>query len=740
MNRRIWLSFVVPVALALLTSFAVYRILLVNTRSLQQVSDTRLIESNLNALIKIVVDAETGERGFIITGNESFLTPYTTSTRDFGTVLTQLRRQLPEAEQAAALNEIDALFESWRREVAEVAIRARRRAPVGLAGSLDTASDAFSAARAVELRARLEDDQTLLTRLTSFLDEAQRSVERARELDQTGLRDADLQRAQAGLERYRGQLGADLSENVAARDETAPPLRDTLLALAREAEATEAQITLTIQSGAGKERIDRIRLLVDRTLVSAERRLERELLLSDLSSRRAQTLAFLGPLFAALISLYATVRGQRRLKDSVYQLAAVAKEVADGQLSKRLTLGPRDELADLAGDFNRMAESLTERERQTALLGELSSTLQTCLTQEEAYRATERYAEKLFSGLSGTLYIVSASRNLMERVAGWGEGATETNTAANVVYTPEDCWAFRRGRAQHVGGDRAGLLCAHTPTPTPLEGLCLPLMSQNETLGVLYLYSAPSGAAFQTPLEERLGSRTVQRFAGTVAEQLALALSNLKLRERLRQQSVRDPLTGLFNRRHLEETLVLELHRAERRREPLSVVMFDVDHFKSFNDTYGHDAGDSVLRSVSALVTRHIRAGDLPCRFGGEEFLLVQPGLAAEHARSRAESLRTAVRALSLEHAGRALGRVSISVGVATYPDHAGSAEALLKAADEALYRAKRGGRDRTVLAPALTSVSVLTGMPASEPPHTPPLTALPHVRSQDTNLEPSSE
>lgn len=114
MPRRLWLSVVVPVALALLTSFAVYRMLLTHTRSLQQVSDTRVIESDLNALMRVVVDAETGERGFIITGNESFLTPYTTSTRDFGTVLSRLRRQLPE--QGAVLSEIDALFESWRRE------------------------------------------------------------------------------------------------------------------------------------------------------------------------------------------------------------------------------------------------------------------------------------------------------------------------------------------------------------------------------------------------------------------------------------------------------------------------------------------------------------------------------------------------------------------------------------------------------------------------------------------------
>ena len=233
------------------------------------------------------------------------------------------------------------------------------------------------------------------------------------------------------------------------------------------------------------------------------------------------------------------------------------------------------------------------------------------------------------------------------------------------------------------------MVCAHAPTPAPVKSLCTPLIIQNEPLGLLYLYSSDP----QTDL-----NGATERFVGTVAEQLALALSNLRLRESLRQQSIRDPLTGLYNRRHLEETLEIELHRAARRSEPVSVVMFDVDHFKRLNDTYGHDAGDTVLRALSDVVKKHIRAGDLAYRLGGEEFLLVQPGMGSPDALKRAETLRETAAALVLSERGSALGGVTISLGVATYPDHAQRGEDLLKRADEALYRAKRGGRNRTVL------------------------------------------
>jgi diguanylate cyclase (GGDEF)-like protein len=182
-------------------------------------------------------------------------------------------------------------------------------------------------------------------------------------------------------------------------------------------------------------------------------------------------------------------------------------------------------------------------------------------------------------------------------------------------------------------------------------------------------------------------------------EQIALALSNLKLRDSLRQQSIRDPLTGLFNRRYLEESLLLEIQRAKRSNSPFSILMIDLDHFKRFNDTHGHEAGDIVLQNLGRFLQRHIRGGDIACRYGGEEFTLVLPGTSLELAQQRAEELNAGVRALHVDFNGSSLGPLSISAGVATFPNHGESVELVLQSADMALYQAKNEGRDRVVVA-----------------------------------------
>lgn len=173
----------------------------------------------------------------------------------------------------------------------------------------------------------------------------------------------------------------------------------------------------------------------------------------------------------------------------------------------------------------------------------------------------------------------------------------------------------------------------------------------------------------------------------------------MKLQEALKNQSTKDALTGLLNRRGLEESLDLELRRGARADQPVGVVMFDLDHFKVFNDSYGHEAGDSVLRELGAFVLRSIRAEDVACRFGGEEFVLILPGATAAGAQSRAERLRSKVRELTVLHQGKSMGVVTISAGVAAFPVYGLSVTEVLAAADSALYKAKKDGRDRVVVA-----------------------------------------
>jgi diguanylate cyclase (GGDEF)-like protein len=220
-------------------------------------------------------------------------------------------------------------------------------------------------------------------------------------------------------------------------------------------------------------------------------------------------------------------------------------------------------------------------------------------------------------------------------------------------------------------------------------------MAHGETLGILSPVTEPNGSEGpQTSISEFNA-----RLAVSVAEQAARSFANLKLREKLRYQSVRDPLTGLFNRRYLDESLERELPNAIRKNRSLGVIMLDVDRFKKFNDMFGHDAGDAVLRELGDFLAKFTRRGDLACRYGGEEFTLILPESSLEDTRRRAEELRISFQQLSIKHRDIVLGKVTLSLGVAALPDHGTTAADLLAAADGALLRAKVEGRDRVLIA-----------------------------------------
>jgi diguanylate cyclase (GGDEF)-like protein len=343
----------------------------------------------------------------------------------------------------------------------------------------------------------------------------------------------------------------------------------------------------------------------------------------------------------------------------------------------------------------KVAHSLAEvreRNQEITFLSQMSSFLQTCATSEEACTAIARFGPQLFPTEAGVIFLFHASRNYVEHAASWGGPAAQSD-----MFQPADCWALRRGRVHAVSSQDNAMLCAHVArhgAPAPAY-ICAPMMAQGETLGLLYLQALPAADA---PLSD-----AKQQLAAAVAEQIALALSNLKLRETLRQQSVRDPLTGLYNRRFLEEALDREIARLERKTLPLSLLMIDVDHFKSFNDTFGHEAGDAVLRDLGGILQRYVRGGDIACRFGGEEFTVVLPEADLDTARQRAEILREAARELRLVHDGKSLGAVTLSVGVACFPEHGRRREHLLQAADAALYAAKDAGRNQVVVSSAKT-------------------------------------
>lgn len=335
----------------------------------------------------------------------------------------------------------------------------------------------------------------------------------------------------------------------------------------------------------------------------------------------------------------------------------------------------------------KMALSLNElelRNQEIALLNKMSDLLQSSISEKEAHAIIGEAARGLFPGTSGALYLFNHAHTLVNVAASWGDPPPIAQT-----FTPDDCWALRRGQTHQLYEEDAKPPCRHILESLPAVTFCLPMVAQGEILGVLHL---------QSPSKDYL-NEPKQQLTYTVVEQAGMALSNLKLREALREQSIRDPLTGLFNRRYMEAVMKQHLRRVTRHLHPLGVIMIDIDHFKHFNDTNGHAAGDALLRELGDFLQRRIRGEDVACRYGGEEFTLIMPEASLEAAYQRAELLRQGAKGLRVRDAGQSLGGITLSLGVAIYPQHGSTMDTILRSADAALYRAKQEGRDRVVVA-----------------------------------------
>lgn len=331
-----------------------------------------------------------------------------------------------------------------------------------------------------------------------------------------------------------------------------------------------------------------------------------------------------------------------------------------------------------------LVEELSQANFEIRSLSRISDSLQACLTLEEAYSVIPKLIQKLFPHHSGGIYVISASGNMVEAATTWG-----SELSSQLVFAPNDCWAIRCGRAHLFENTYSGLACQHFTQPLPAECFCVPMTAQGENLGLLLLSGTERGKFTEAK----------QQLAVTVAEHVSLSLANLRLRETLKNQSIRDPLTGLFNRRYLEESLERELYRAERQKHSVGIIMLDIDHFKHFNDTFGHEAGDTLLQELAVFLQGSIRGSDIACRYGGEEFTLILPEASLQVTQQRAEQLREGVKHLHVQYRRQPLGMISLSLGVAIFPLHGLNAATVVREADAALYRAKQEGRDRVVTA-----------------------------------------
>ncbi|MFC3909047.1 diguanylate cyclase [Legionella dresdenensis] len=319
------------------------------------------------------------------------------------------------------------------------------------------------------------------------------------------------------------------------------------------------------------------------------------------------------------------------------------------------------------------------------LLKELSSSLQTCLYIEEAYQLIRQYTEQLLPGVGGVLYLMHPSRNYLEAMSTWG-----ALQSIEKIIKPDECFALRRGTVYKVFGSNRGLICHHKSKENCRPYICMPLYAQSDILGLLYL-------ELENDNPELLESKNDLLYE-MISEQIALGLSNIRLREALSIQSFRDALTGLYNRRYLGETLERELSRCARNSASLALLMIDIDHFKSFNDRFGHEAGDMVLQAFANTLKNFIRKADIACRYGGEEFIVILPEIELDAIERRTNELHKAVSEIHVRYGGNALPTITISIGVVIYPQHGKTINELINGSDLALYEAKNTGRNKTVV------------------------------------------
>lgn len=341
-------------------------------------------------------------------------------------------------------------------------------------------------------------------------------------------------------------------------------------------------------------------------------------------------------------------------------------------------------------ELKKSHDELIRHNHEMKLINQLNSYLQVCRNLQETYPVISMYGAKIFEDCSGALYLFNESRTMVESVAEWGEEELKSNP----IMVPDECWALRQGKSHKAFENEGMISCSHVHTDNDHSYTCVPIIAQGEMLGVLHLQF--NKADENCSSENRAFIyETRQRLAEITADNLALSLVSLKLREALKAQSIRDPLTQLFNRRYMEESLDRELARCVRYEDSLAIMMLDIDHFKKFNDDYGHDAGDFVISNIARYLSENFRSSDICCRFGGEEFLIIMPSLDILALQEKAEKIREGIHQIKDPYNGKRLPAVSVSIGLSHILDHGSDPKVLIKHADIALYESKRNGRNR---------------------------------------------
>nr|WP_227636330.1 sensor domain-containing diguanylate cyclase [Klebsiella michiganensis] len=462
-------------------------------------------------------------------------------------------------------------------------------------------------------------------------------------------------------------------------------------ALAQVARGEEKAAVSLLYGTAYEQELERVQTQLDHFRLMLEGRVNKTIAEATEKSRIWRTLSEIMVGLTALMFLF--VLGfilKRRVLYPVVRLSDVVQRLASQDYAVETPqFNQIDEIGDMAQAIrifreNGLARQRLEQERDAdwavrELLARMTQRLQGCESFEDVIKVAELFAPNIAPEIPGRLYILDTDPWQMRCVAQWLSPPLEAD-----VFHPDNCWAVRRGLSHPPVNGEPDIACYHLSESQAQRSLCVPLIAQGEAIGLLSFSNVTSATA------------PSRAYLELMAEALGLALANQRLRNALLEKALFDSLTGLRNRHHLDDALHTQMNLAVRNGTPLSCLMIDIDHFKAINDSYGHEAGDLVIKNVAAIIQRAVRDIGMAFRYGGEEFLVLLGGTDEEAAMACATDIYHSVQLLTLRYGLAEIGQVDVSIGIASYPQHTQS-DSLLRAADAALYRAKELGRSRIV-------------------------------------------
>ncbi|MCK6264227.1 diguanylate cyclase [Vibrio sp. ZSDE26] len=323
-----------------------------------------------------------------------------------------------------------------------------------------------------------------------------------------------------------------------------------------------------------------------------------------------------------------------------------------------------------------LEKEVSDKTAEIERMHELDSLLNACSDLNEASKVVGKIIPTLLSNSSGAISVYKSSRNQLKMLLFWGRVWGDS-----LYYNSDQCWALRKGHEHLSRLDSSQVECEHFTQAKDRATLCIPLIAHGETIGVMHV--------LKTQFEDQ-----ELVIAKAIAKRLAMSIANIELKSSLRQMAFKDPLTHLYNRRYLYETLEQWFSVSHKNRTEIGIVMIDLDHFKQLNDNYGHDAGDKVLKEISQFLLEATRASDIVCRYGGEEFCIAIPDTTAAELTQTVQKLCEELAEVSIEIGRTQRLKVTGSMGASIFTSHCNSIENTITEADEALYNAKEAGRN----------------------------------------------